>query len=263
MKLLVLKALWGMTGSPREQVEKIAGAGYDGVEGSPESINRSEFRHMLADNGLKLINAVNAEDPEEWRKQLLAAAEDGPMKIVSFSGRDSMSRDEGCAFFEMALRAEEEVGIEVAHETHRGRLFFTPWDTAFYLRKLPSLKINADFSHWVCVLERLPEDRSADLALACERAIHIHTRVGYEEGPQVPDPSAPEYARQVRWHEEQWDRVRAVQEKAGREVITVTPEYGPPSYLHTLPHTNVPVADLWEVCLWAAKRIRQRWGDIA
>lgn len=24
-------------------------------------------------------------------------------------------------------------------------------------------------------------------------------------------------------------------------------EHGPPRYLHTLPHTNVPVADLWEV----------------
>jgi hypothetical protein len=40
-------------------------------------------------------------------------------------------------------------------------------------------------------------------------------------------------------------------------VLTFTPEYGPPTYLHTLPHTQMPVADLWQVCLWAAARARQ------
>ena len=32
--------------------------------------------------------------------------------------------------------------------------------------------------------------------------------------------------------------------------MTIEPEHGPAPYLHTLPHTNVPVADLWAVNDW-------------
>jgi hypothetical protein len=96
--------------------------------------------------------------------------------------------------------------------------------------------------------------------LACSRAIHIHARVGYEESPQVPDPSAPEYREYLERFEGWWDRIRGCREKAGAERLTVTPEYGPPGYLQTLPHTRQPVADLWEVCLWAANRLLGRWS---
>ncbi len=32
------------------------------------------------------------------------------------------------------------------------------------------------------------DDQQEALALACIHAIHIHARIGYEEGPQVNDP---------------------------------------------------------------------------
>jgi hypothetical protein len=171
-----------------------------------------------------------------------------------------MTRDEGSYFFEAALRAESQLGIPVLHETHRGCLLFTPWDTAAYLRIFPALKITADYSHWVNVCERLPDDQMESLALANQRAYHIHGRVGYAEGPQVPDPSAPEYSVELAWHEQQWERIRQQRAAGGDAVLTFTPEYGPPTYLHTLPHTNAPVADLWNVCLWAAQRARRSLG---
>jgi len=40
----------------------------------------------------------------------------------------------------------------------------------------------------------------------------------------------------------------------GDEVSTLTPEFGPPTYLHTIPHSDKPVADLWEICNWQAER---------
>lgn len=162
-------------------------------------------------------------------------------------------------FFETALKTQAAIGLPVSHETHRGRLLFTPWDTAFYLRQFPDLRITADYSHWVNVCERLPDDQQAALTLANERAAHVHGRVGYEEGPQVPDPAAPEYGPQVAWHERQWQAIKANRTAAG-ETLTFTPEYGPPPYLHTLPHTNVPVADLWKVCLHGMQRAREMLG---
>jgi len=262
MKLQVFRALWGMTGSPQDQIRQIAEAGYDGVEGILHDVPRKDYMQMLQDHNLKLIIFIFAADAKVFKESVTRVAEYQPIKICSHSGRDTMTRDEGRAFFESALQVEKEIGIDVAHETHRSRLFFTPWETAYYLREFPELKVTADFSHWVTVCERLPDDQPEALALACERAIHIHGRVGYEEGPQVPDPAAPEYRGYLDWHETQWQKIRAAHEEAGSDFITFTPEYGPPGYLHTLPYTNVPVADLWQVCLWGAKRIRELWSDL-
>lgn len=262
MKLLVFRALWGMSGAVPDQIEQIAAAGYDGAEFWPDhtGITRAVWMEYSHCYRLKAIVGALVVKKAELEPTLTRLAEFDPFKINLHSGQDSMCRDEASAFFEEALRVEQKIGIPVAHETHRGRILYTPWDTAYYLRQFEALKINADYSHWVNVCERLPDDRADDLDVANRRAIHIHGRVGYEEGPQVPDPSAPEYAIQVDWHETQWKRIREFRRDAGDDVLTFTPEYGPPNYLHTLPHSQEPVADLWQVCLWGAERARQVLG---
>lgn len=262
MKLWVFRALWGMTGTIPEQLERIRAAGYEGVEFWPLSmpLERADWLRLLDQYQLKAIVAANIEHREDLRSQLAELAAYQPLKINLHSGRDAMTWDEGCAFFEEALRVEAEIGVAVNHETHRGKILFTPWTTLAYLRQFPALKVTADYSHWVTVCERLPDDQAEVLALANQRAGHIHGRVGYAEGPQVPDPSAPEYADELAWHERQWEQIRRQHEAIGAAFLTFTPEYGPPGYLHTLPHTNVPVADLWTVCLWAAERARQQWA---
>jgi hypothetical protein len=258
MRLLVFKALWGMSGGLEQQLEQIAAAGYDGVEAWAEGIalEPDAFSRLVDSFHLKLIisGAVTTTSEIEVGFKRLAAFE--PLKINLQSGRDSLTHDEGCAFFEKALKTEAPNGLPFLHETHRGRLLFTPWDTAFYLRQFPELHITADYSHWVNVCERLPDDQHEALALANRRATHIHGRVGYEEGPQVPDPRAPEYAPQVAWHEQQWQAIKSARLAANDLSLTFTPEYGPPMYLHTLPHTNVPVADLWAICRHGMERAR-------
>jgi hypothetical protein len=261
MKLLVFRALWGMTGPTAEQIERIAAAGYDGIEGAPpEDMPRADFLRRLDEYHLKLILGAQVDARDQLEPTLKRLADYGPLKIGLHSGRDHFSRDEGRVYFETALRLEDDIRIPVGHETHRGRMFFSPWDTAFYLREFPALRIVADYSHWVNVCERLPNDQADALELANQRAIHIHGRVGYEEGPQVPDPAAREYAAQLEWHETHWQRIRQLHQERGADALTFTPEYGPPRYLHTLPHTDQPVADLWAICLWGAARARQELG---
>jgi hypothetical protein len=94
-----------------------------------------------------------------------------------------------------------------------------------------------------------------------ERAHHIHGRVGYDQGPQVPHPAAPEYAAALASHERCWEAIWRSQQARGYHVSTLTPEFGPDGYLHHLPFTNAPVADLWELNRWMGERQRLHFSD--
>lgn len=128
------------------------------------------------------------------------------------------------------------------------------------LNEFSDLKITCDFSHWVCVAERLLPDCDAIIRLAARHCHHIHARVGFEEGPQVPDPRAPEYATHLAAHESWWDIIRETQSALGRAALTLAPEFGPPPYLHTQPYSQTPLADLTEICDWMALRQKSRFS---
>jgi hypothetical protein len=85
--------------------------------------------------------------------------------------------------------------------------------------------------------------------------------VGYEEGPQVPDPRAPEYESHLNAHERWWKMVWDAQLARNQQVSTLTAEYGPPLYLHTLPYSQTPAANLWDVCEWQAQREASRFKE--
>jgi hypothetical protein len=260
MELRIYKALWGMTGSIDSQLYKIRDAGYYGVE-APAPEDRLGFRRQLEERGLAYIAMVFADDSAMLDHGVGNALEAGAHQITAHSGRDHFSFAEGCTFFADALKIADKHGVRIGHETHRGRILFTPWTTAAYLREFPSLQIVADFSHFTCVGERLFAADDPDIVLAAQRTIHLHARVGYDQGPQVPDPAAPEYDRFLNQFEQYWDIIRQSHLSRGEEVMTVDPEYGPPGYMHTLPYTNQPVADLWDICAWTAYRLSARWMD--
>ncbi len=68
----------------------------------------------------------------------------------------------------------------------------------------PGMKINADLSHWVWVTESYLENFQDELAEAIIRADHIHARVGFTEGPQLPDPGKPFWKREVEFFLNIW-----------------------------------------------------------
>lgn len=191
---------------------------------------------------------------------LAEAAQFGPVLVNSHSGLDSFPVEDAVKFFQHACDMERAVGVPVAHETHRGRILFNPWIADHLLQRVPGWRVCADFSHWVCVCERLLTREGAILRRVAERTVHVHARVGFEQGPQVPDPRAPEYAAHVAAHESWWDLIWDAQEALGMEVTMLTPEFGPPLYQPTMPFTQEPLGDLMEICDWQARRQRERFN---
>lgn len=266
MELMIFRHLWGITEPWETLFPKIRDLGYQGIEHIlPESSDVDRFQGLLERNGFTYIAQVITtgstvdEHLRSYRAVVESASRLKPRKINCHSGGDWFSEEQARRFFSEALNYESKIGIPVAHETHRGRIFYNPWVTERMLKEFPLLKLSCDFSHWVVVGERLLETELGIIQQCAEQCIHIHARVGYEEGPQVPDPRAPEYQRHVAAHEQWWDLVWSAQERKGFAESTLTPEFGAPDYLHTIPYTRMPVADLWDICNWQADRQRARF----
>ncbi len=262
MKLLPVRHLWGVTEPWEVCIPRYKALGYVAIEAPlpPDAAGRDRLLGLLTANGLK-FNAMTftagstpAEHLESQQKQLEEAKKYPLLKVVTHSGSDTWGTDTSIEFYRAILKLEAAAGVTAAHETHRGRPLYNPWTTRDILTACPTMRLCCDFSHWCCVTESLLGHSTAEIELAASRCIHVHARVGYEEGPQVPDPSAPEYAGHLAAHEVWWEKIWAAHKARGETAMTMTPEFGPPGYLHTLPHTNVPVADLEKVCQWIMDR---------
>jgi hypothetical protein len=62
------------------------------------------------------------------------------------------------------------------HETHRGRILYSPWASLQVMELFPTLLFTADLSHWVVVAERHLDGFEKVMELIAERTRHIHTR---------------------------------------------------------------------------------------
>ena len=130
-----------------------------------------------------------------------------PIAINSHTGSDFYTLSENMAFIEVANELSNQYNIPIYHETHRGRFSFSLPKTIEYIEKNKDLSLTLDISHWLVVHESLLKNRQELLDKIIKRSNHIHARVGFEEGPQVNDPSAPEWKNIVERHLDIWEAV--------------------------------------------------------
>ena len=264
------RCLWGITRPVTEVLPLLREAAYSGVEWKGiHARNAPDFRQRLDDLDMQFIAQIHttgqsvADHLLSFQNLIENVLPLRPVLINSQSGIDGWSWAQKEEFMGQALCIEQDVGLTVAHETHRGRITFSPWDTSQLLTAFSEMKLTCDFSHWVTVCERLLDSELAILEQCAERCIHIHARVGYEQGPQVTDPAAPEWAGHLIAHERWWQQIWRAQARNGQLVSTLTPEYGPPAYQHTLPFSQEPVSDVWAICDWQWHREKALFDEVS
>lgn len=269
MKLGLFASAWTFGSLAACQREVESGV-FEGIEGPPPTTvadRRALDSHVpyiaeiCTGGSYAPASSVSFESHlADFRAQVARAMEARALFCSCLVGSDSWPLAKAVDFFGQASELGKSLGAELSFETHRSRPTFHPWVTRELLLALPELRVTCDFSHWCVVCERLPDD-DAVLDLVIDRARHLHARVGYAQGPQVPDPRAPEYESELLAHEVWWRRIaRAV--LARGELVTATPEFGPDGYLHHAPFSNQPVADLNEINRWMAGRQRANLGDV-
>jgi sugar phosphate isomerase/epimerase len=258
MNILFFRSVWGLEDLPalEDKFKKIKAGGFEGVEFDvPLDVSTCKHaRQVLDDLGLDVIaqqwrttgqtvaEHIAGFEPQYERALLLR-----PLYLNSHTGRDHFSIEENLEIFDHADALAKKHGLEVYHETHRGRALFSAPATAQFLAMRPELKLVADFSHWCCVHESLLADQSERVGCAIRNSFAIHARIGHAEGPQVPDPRDPLWQPNLDAHLSWWKQIVALR-RAGRcQLLPITPEFGPAPYMTWLPHTKTPVADLWEI----------------
>lgn len=257
MKVLMLAPQWGSESLPFEDfIIKIKEAGFDGVDTwVPEQpAERKKFNQLLAQYKVPVVchqhqakgNNIKAFC-RSFEYYLSLCLESGPLLINSHSGRDYFSIEDQLRVIDTANEFAAAHGVQVIHETHRGRLGYSPYNAGELFKLRPEMKITADLSHWVCVTESYLNHCSTIVAEAINRAAHIHARVGHTQGPQVPDPRAAEWQYATNIFLSWWLRILEAKKMQGATTFTITPEFGPPPYMFTDPLTGRPVADQFEL----------------
>jgi sugar phosphate isomerase/epimerase len=265
LSLALFKTLWGHEGTLAEAVELARKAGFQGIEGQAPTNQKDLdiFRLQLKDAGLKYIAEITTagsyvpdrqaspgQHIDSFSRKLEQSMKLDPEFVTTLAGCDAWNETQSVDVFGQMMELTASAGIQISFETHRSRSFFNPWVTARICRQLPEINLTLDFSHWCVVCERLMDTEIAILDELAPRAFHIHARVGYDQGPQVPDPRHPRYRHEVERHQAWWQMLWIAMTKRGMKTLSMTPEFGPDGYQAMDVVTGLPVGDLWEINQW-------------
>lgn len=250
-------------------LNKAKEAGYDGVEIIPPYDEQVKAA-LVEDSkklGLKIIAQWGGiiegdfnQSIHTYEAHLRNACSVAPLFVNAQTGKDHYSYEQNRQFIELASKISDETGVMILHEIHRGKFAFAAHVAQKYLEKDHKLKITADFSHWCCVAESLLEDQRENVELAIQRTEHIHARVGFAGGPQIPDPRLPEWQSTLKAHLQWWDRIIQLKQAAGYSEFTITPEFGPFPYMTLMPFTQQPISSQWDINVYMKDLLNKRYN---
>ena len=250
-------------------LDKMRHAGYDGFDMwlPTDPIRRKELFDYLQHHQMPIVvqqHQAAGDTFEEFKTAFLNnlrnCAEAGPLRINSHTGRDYFTFEQNLELFDIAFEFTAKTGVEVVHETHRKRALYSPGVANEYFKARQDLQITADFSHWTCVTESMLDNFTAIVHEAIWRTAHIHSRVGFEEGPQVGHPGAPEWDYALQKFTGWWDRIAELHQQRNSKYLTITTEFGPQPYMPSIPFTNPPVAGQFEVNCFMKDLVRARYA---
>lgn len=269
LTLSLFKTLWGHQRTLKEAVDEAAAAGFQGLEGQApiQRKHQDGFRQQLTDADLNYIAEITTagtyvpdrkasleEHLDSFKRSLDRSIVLEPLFITTLAGCDAWDESQSIDLFGQIMELAASANIEVSFETHRSRSFFNPWTTVRICRQLPGLNLTFDFSHWCVVCERLMDTEIDVLEELAPKAFHIHARVGYDQGPQVPDPRHTRYSYELQRHQTWWKMLWLDMVKRGMTSLTMTPEFGPDGYQAIDVTTDQPVGDLWEINQWMGQQ---------
>ena len=241
MQILILCPYWGHEHLDITTfLEKILSKGFDGIDSwIPTDIKqRKKFYKFIEARQVPFVahqhratGTTFAQFCKSYQQELVLCAQSGPVLINSHTGKDHFKKEEFLKLLDIALNFTEKTGITVSHETHRGRFGYSPQMLEEYLALYQYLPITADFSHWTCVTESMLSEFGETLNATIKNTRALHARIGYEQGPQIPDLQDFAWKSQISTFFSWWDEIIHNAKSLGIPVFPITTEFGPFPYM--------------------------------
>ena len=259
--------------SPSQFITNISNDGFDGAELLLQPPNSFTDDFLLAIENIRKQNpdfyfitlqlpfpennsvAAHIKIMEENFMKLSAL---NPLFINSHTGKDFFSFDDNCRIIDAAMNFSAKNGIRILHETHRGRFSFHAATLLPFLKKFPGMELVGDFSHFCTVSESMLEDQENILQQIIPHVSHIHARVGFEQGPQVNNPTAPEWESHLNKFIGWWQQIIDYKKSIGDTLFTISPEFGPDPYMPVQPFTKEPLSNQWDNNVFMKNTLKQK-----
>ncbi len=278
MKIKFFCPRWGSENIPWETFLKdVNNAGWAGIEWFPfnEKDGNQKVISLLQEHELQFCIVMTVTEPYEHfegyisalRKQLLDLSairngNYGPLFITAQTGREYFSAEQIEKCLVCCKEVSQATGVPIYQETHRNKWAYAAHVVHPFLEKHPDLPLTLDVSHWFCVSESYLADQQKTVEMAIQHTRHIHARVGHTQGPQLWEPSAPEYAEALEAHLKIWDKWVRLKLKEGAASCTITPEFGPPPYMVFANRKGTPQEEQWRLNGWMKSLLEKRYHEL-
>ena len=233
-----------------EWAQRLIDAGFDGIQfGYPW---RDDRLAMAREAGLRVCGSGRVNIPADADLLAARAGEAGLECMTLHVGWGYEDDAEASVLIESVLQAEQRHHMPLYVETHRATLFQDIWRSVQWIRRFPTLRFNADFSHWYTGLEMVYGDFDRKLEYitpVIERTLFLHGRIGNPGCMQV-ELGPIEHARTlpfVQHFQKLWTAVfLAFQQRAtpGRELI-FTAELLSSEFYYARTFGGVEESDRW------------------
>jgi hypothetical protein len=277
MTFKVFQSLWGMEGLPfggdpewslREKLDRIAEAGFDGVEiaWSPVFPIGQEALEIVSEYELEwsLVCFPSSVDHFKDVAELFAGSD---ARFVNVQGNvRPYTFREAVPLILGWLDVAEDAGLTVYFETHRDRITTDLRYTLQLIDAIPAMDLVADLSHFVVGEEfswPIGESDEAMIQRILARSRGFHGRVASREQVQIPI-GFPQHRQWLdlflRWWE---DGFRMWHEQAGPDdELVFVAELGPPWYAIT-GADGQELSDRWQEALLLKDHVSDIWAEVA
>ncbi len=200
MTFKVFQSLWGMEGLPygsepewalREKLDRIAGAGFDGVEiaWSPTFPIGREALDLLPEYDLEWSVVCFPKAQDDF-KEIVERFADSDLRFMNVQGDvRPYTLLETIPYVLGWMDTARDAGLTTYFETHRDRMTTDLRRTLQLIDAIPGMKLVADLSHYLVGEEfswPIDEANEAMMQRILARSYGFHGRVASREQVQVP-----------------------------------------------------------------------------
>jgi hypothetical protein len=274
-RLLLVQNLWGLSAYPsakdewplEKKLAEVKAAGFDAFDvwvGGASEEDLARWEAAAKASGLGVGVEFGPMRPEDADAGIAAARRLGSVYLDAHPASYFTPEDEAEVLLRGLVERCRAAGMPLVVQTHRGRVTQDLLRTVGYAQRIPDLRFDLDFSHYIVAGEmggEFSKEAAAALFVLADRAIMLDGRVSNAEQVQV-DLANPAYARHVERTAVMWKHVmvRWLRYAAPGDVFPFRVELGPPDYA-ILGADGREIADRWDQQRALKALVERLWNE--